>query len=191
MRTVLAIAAIALLSLAIARAPTEAQTTTETGSGTSQQLGSMTFYNGRVTTGTDTTIWSGTSQQLGPFTYHTFRGSDGQLTTGKPIRVTSRVGRRRAAHVFDIRLDTRKNEPVVTHDTTLGQWDLHHGTRVELEIVANWQQGQRFVNRYIEHTALANPHATIHYTRPVSASQRAGTDKAGNETLSFPRAATD
>jgi DNA topoisomerase-6 subunit B len=115
----------------------------------------------------------------------------GQLTTGKPIRVTSRVGRRKAAHVFDIRLDTRKNEPVVAHDTTLAEWDLEHGTRVELEIVANWQQGQRFVNRYVEHTALANPHATLHYTRPVSAAQRAGTDKAGNETLTFPRATTE
>jgi DNA topoisomerase-6 subunit B len=115
----------------------------------------------------------------------------GQLTTGKPIRVTSRVGRRKAAHVFDIRLDTRKNEPVVAHDTTLDEWNLEHGTRVELEIVANWQQGQRFVNRYVEHTALANPHATLHYTRPVSAAQRAGTDQAGNETLTFPRATTE
>jgi DNA topoisomerase VI subunit B len=112
----------------------------------------------------------------------------GQLTTGKPIRVTSRVGRRKAAHVFDIQLDTRKNEPVVRHDELLEEWHQEHGTRVELEIVANWQQGQRFVNRYVEHTALANPHATIRYTRPVGAAQRAGTDRPGNETLVFPRA---
>jgi DNA topoisomerase VI subunit B len=111
----------------------------------------------------------------------------GQLTTGKPIRVTSRVGKRKDAHVFDIQLDTRKNEPVVVHDETLAQWHQEHGTRVELEIVANWQQGQRFVNRYVEHTALANPHATIHYTRPVGAGQRQGTDRPGNETLTFPR----
>jgi DNA topoisomerase-6 subunit B len=115
----------------------------------------------------------------------------GQITTGKPIRVTSRVGKKKAAHVFDIQLDTRKNEPVVTHDEELADWHQDHGTRVELEIVANWQQGQRFVNRYVEHTALANPHATIHYTRPVGASQRQGTDKPGNETLSFPRATTE
>jgi DNA topoisomerase-6 subunit B len=115
----------------------------------------------------------------------------GQLTTGKPIRVTSRVGRSKAAHVFDIQLDTRKNEPVVTHDATLAQWHLEHGTRVELEIVANWQQGQRFVNRYVEHTALANPHATIHYVRPVAASQRPNADRPGNETLTFPRAAEE
>jgi DNA topoisomerase-6 subunit B len=115
----------------------------------------------------------------------------GQLTTGKPIRVTSRIGKNKAAHVFDIQLDTRKNEPVVTHDEMLAQWHQDHGTRVELEIVANWQQGQRFVNRYVEHTALANPHATIHYTRPVGSAQRAGTDKPGNETLTFPRATTE
>jgi DNA topoisomerase-6 subunit B len=112
----------------------------------------------------------------------------GQLTTGKPIRVTSRVGKRKDAHAFDIQLDTRKNEPVVTHDEALAEWHQEHGTRVELEIVANWQQGQRFVNRYIEHTALANPHATIHYTRPVGAAQRENSDRPGNETLSFPRA---
>src|SRR5262249_19027734 len=88
----------------------------------------------------------------------------GQLTTGKPIRVKSRVGKKRAPHVFDIQPDPRKNEPVVTHDETLEDWTQEHGTRVELEIVANWQQGQRFVNRYVEHTALANPHATLHYT---------------------------
>jgi len=111
----------------------------------------------------------------------------GQLTTGKPIRVTSRVGKRKAAHVFDIQLDTRKNEPVVTHDETLAEWHQEHGTRVELEIVANWQQGQRFVNRYVEHTALSNPHATIHYTRPVGAAQREGQSQPGNETLTFPR----
>ena len=115
----------------------------------------------------------------------------GQLTTGKPIRVTSRVGKRKDAHVFDIQLDTRKNEPVVTHDEELSEWHQEHGTRVELEIVANWQQGQRFVNRYVEHSALANPHATIHYTRPVGAAQRSGTDRPGNETLTFPRATTE
>jgi DNA topoisomerase-6 subunit B len=115
----------------------------------------------------------------------------GQLTTGKPIRVTSRVGKGKATHVFDIQIDTRKNEPVVTHDETLGQWHQEHGTRVELEIVANWQQGQRFVNRYVEHTALANPHATIHYTRPVGAAQRTSADRPGNETLTFPRATSE
>ncbi|MFO0582070.1 MAG: DNA topoisomerase VI subunit B [Anaeromyxobacter sp.] len=100
----------------------------------------------------------------------------GQLTTGQPIRVVSRTGKGKPAHSFDIQIDTRKNNPVVTRDETLDDWHQEHGTRVELEIVANWQQGQRFVNRYVEHTALANPHATVHYVRPRQ------------EKLSFPRA---
>jgi DNA topoisomerase-6 subunit B len=100
----------------------------------------------------------------------------GQLTTGQPIRVTSRVGKAKPAHYFEIQIDTRKNNPVVTEDREVPDWHQEHGTKVELEIVANWQQGQRFVNRYVEHTALSNPHSTFHYVRPRQ------------ERLSFPRA---
>ncbi|HEX9052981.1 MAG TPA: DNA topoisomerase VI subunit B, partial [Anaeromyxobacter sp.] len=100
----------------------------------------------------------------------------GQLTTGQPIRVTSRIGKAKPAHDFEIQIDTRKNNPVVTKDDELEGWPPEHGTRVELEIVANWQQGQRFVNRYVEHTALSNPHCTLHYLRPRQA------------PLTFPRA---
>ncbi|BDG10816.1 DNA topoisomerase VI subunit B [Anaeromyxobacter paludicola] len=100
----------------------------------------------------------------------------GQLTTGQPIAVTSRTGKGKPTHYFEIQIDTRKNNPVVTRDDKLAEWHQEHGTRVELEIVANWQQGQRFVNRYVEHTALANPHATVHYVRPKQ------------QRLSFPRA---
>ncbi len=100
----------------------------------------------------------------------------GQLTTGQPIRVTSRIGKGKPAHYFEIQIDTRKNNPVVTKDDELDAWHQEHGTRVELEIVANWQAGQRFVNRYVEHTALSNPHCTLHYLRPRQ------------EKLTFPRA---
>ncbi len=99
-----------------------------------------------------------------------------QLTTGSPIRVTTRTGKGRPAHFFEIKIDTRKNDPVVSEDRELPEWHLDHGTRVELEIVANWQQGQRFVNRYVEHTALANPHGSFRYLRPRQ------------EALAFPRA---
>ncbi len=100
----------------------------------------------------------------------------GQLTTGQPIRVTSRTGKGKPAHYFEIQIDTRKNNPVVTKDEQLDDWHQEHGTRVELEIVANWQAGQRFVNRYAEHTALSNPHCTLRYVRPRQ------------EPLLFPRA---
>ncbi|HET9552336.1 MAG TPA: DNA topoisomerase VI subunit B [Anaeromyxobacteraceae bacterium] len=100
----------------------------------------------------------------------------GQLTTGQPIRVTSRTGKGKPAHYFEIQIDTRKNNPVVTEDREVADWHQEHGTRIELEIVANWQAGQRFVSRYVEHTALSNPHACVHYLRPRQ------------EKISFPRA---
>jgi len=103
----------------------------------------------------------------------------GQLTTGQPIRVVSRTGKGKPTHSFDIQIDTRKNSPVVTRDEALDDWHQEHGTRVELEIVANWQAGQKFVNRYVEHTALANPHCTVHYVRPKQS------------RLSFPRATSE
>ena len=54
-----------------------------------------------------------------------------------------------------------------------------------------WMGPSVFVNRYVEHTALANPHATIHYTRPVGAAQRTSASGPGNETLSFLRGGLD
>lgn len=100
----------------------------------------------------------------------------GQLTTGRPIRVTSRTAKSRPAQLLEVQIDTRKNNPVVTGERELADWYQEHGTRIELEIVGNWQAGQRFVNRYVEHSALSNPHCTFHYQRPRA------------ERITFPRA---
>jgi DNA topoisomerase-6 subunit B len=114
----------------------------------------------------------------------------GQLTTGKAARVLSRTEPKKPAHEFLIRIDTRKNAPDfedretkwqrpanaalaaaaphtpgVTPDRSL-LVDKEHGTRVEIEMTANFVNGQRSVLRYLEQTALANPHATVRYLRP-------------------------
>lgn len=93
----------------------------------------------------------------------------GQLTTGKAIHVVSRVGKNRPAHDFEIQIDTRKNAPVVHRDQELADWHREHGTRVSVELVADYLRGQRFLTRYVEQTALANPHARIEYRRPKTA----------------------
>lgn len=108
----------------------------------------------------------------------------GQLTTGKPARVLSRTGPRSQAHRFDIHIDTRTNNPAFDDqeiEWTRPPWPLppgaattttapkKHGTRVEIEMTANYVNGQRSVLRYLEQTALANPHATIRYLRPRQA----------------------
>ncbi len=100
----------------------------------------------------------------------------GQLTTGKPIVVTSKTGKGRPAHHFEIRIDTRKNAPVVEVDKQL-ELEKDHGTRVEIEMEADYRNGKRWLGRYLEQTSLANPHCKLEYRRP------------DGEPLSFPRAA--
>jgi DNA topoisomerase-6 subunit B len=92
-------------------------------------------------------------------------GMYGQLTTGKPITVTSRPGPGKPAHKFDIQIDTRANRPVVIADNEV-EWTPKHGTRVELEIEATYKKGRHSVDGYVEQTAIANPHARITYVAP-------------------------
>jgi DNA topoisomerase-6 subunit B len=92
-------------------------------------------------------------------------GMYGQLTTGRPVSIISRTGKRSPAHQFQLVIDTKKNAPVIQKDTTI-EWDRAHGTRVEIELEAVYKKGRRSVDAYIEQTALANPHAEIRFVTP-------------------------
>jgi DNA topoisomerase-6 subunit B len=100
----------------------------------------------------------------------------GQLTTGKPITVVSKTGKGRPAHLFEIQIDTRKNMPVVVRDEER-EFPHDHGTRVEIEMEADYRNGKRWLARYLEQTALANPHCKLTYKRPDEGD------------IAFPRAA--
>jgi DNA topoisomerase-6 subunit B len=45
---------------------------------------------------------------------------------------------------------------------------LHSGTRVTIELEGRYQRGRGSVDDYLEQTAIANPHVTIHYIDPES-----------------------
>jgi DNA topoisomerase VI subunit B len=92
-------------------------------------------------------------------------GMYAQLTTGKPVRIISRTGKKKPAQFFEIQIDTAKNEPKVLTDREV-EWDRDHGTRVEMELAGTYKKGRRSVDDYIMQSALANPHATVHYTPP-------------------------
>ncbi|MCK5407291.1 MAG: DNA topoisomerase VI subunit B, partial [Candidatus Krumholzibacteria bacterium] len=88
-----------------------------------------------------------------------------QLTTGKPVKVTTRTGPRTEAHVYDLQIDTKNNKPIIL-DEGIIEWDRKHGTRIEMEIEAAYKKGRRSVDEYIHQVALANPHAEITYQPP-------------------------
>jgi DNA topoisomerase-6 subunit B len=92
-------------------------------------------------------------------------GMYGQLTTGNPVRIRSRTGRRSIPHYFEVRLDTAKNKPEFTEAAV--DWDdKAHGTRVEIDLEGEYRRGQRSVEEFLKLVAVANPHVRIVYKNP-------------------------
>ncbi len=93
-------------------------------------------------------------------------GMYGLLTTGKSVRITSRTSPKKEAHHFEIQMDTAKNKAdVIKEETVEVPWE--QGTEVSIELVATYTKGRQSVDEYIEQTAIANPHALIHYVSPL------------------------
>ena len=92
-------------------------------------------------------------------------GMYGQLTTGKPIVTESRISRRKPAHHYELVIDTLRNQPVIKKDREV-DWDVPHGTRVEIELEAIYKRGRHGVETYLRQTALANPHVELRFMAP-------------------------
>ena len=112
-------------------------------------------------------------------------GMYGLLTTGKPVKIMSKVSVRKPAHYYEIQIDTKRNVPEIVNNRGDGvdirpgekglkeiekhgiEWiESDHGTRVTIELEARYQRGRGSVDEYLEQTAIANPHVTIHYIDP-------------------------
>ena len=93
-------------------------------------------------------------------------GMYGMLTTGKSVRITSRTSPKKPAHHFRIQIDTTKNRPDIIKDEEV-EVDWQRGTEVTIELIASYAKGKQSVDEYIEQTAIANPHALLHYTSPT------------------------
>lgn len=112
-------------------------------------------------------------------------GMYGLLTTGKPVAIMSKTGPDNPVHYYEIQIDTKRNVPQILNGKGEGvdippgeagvrwmqrhgiRWiDVPHGTRVKIELEARYQRGRGSVDEYLEMTALANPHVTLHYRDP-------------------------
>jgi DNA topoisomerase-6 subunit B len=92
-------------------------------------------------------------------------GMYAQLTTGKPVQITSRTGARAAAHYFEVQIDTKKNEPRIFENKKI-DWEHPRGTQVAMEIDGRYQKGRASVDEYLEQVAIANPHVQLVYRTP-------------------------
>jgi DNA topoisomerase-6 subunit B len=93
-------------------------------------------------------------------------GMYGQLTTGRPMRIVSRIeGEKRATEML-VSIDASKNRPDI-HRKRKVAWRRRHGTRVEVEIEGHYMHGQHSVEMYLKQTAIANPHVTLRLIDPA------------------------
>jgi DNA topoisomerase-6 subunit B len=107
-------------------------------------------------------------------------GMYGLMTTGKPVVIISKTGKKKPAHEVELKMDTSKNRPEVVSDTEHPEDDKlfedGHGTQVSIELEGKYQKGRQSIDEYLEQTAIANPHAKLTYVTP------------SNETIEYPRA---
>jgi len=112
-------------------------------------------------------------------------GMYGLLTTGKPVKIMSKVSIRKPAHYYEIQIDTKRNRPEIINGRGDGveipagqkaiaaiekhgiEWiESDHGTRVTIELEGRYHRGRGSIDEYLEQTAIANPHVTLHYLDP-------------------------
>lgn len=93
-------------------------------------------------------------------------GMYGQLTTGHPVKVTSKISSRAQAQYVELLMDTHKNKPEIVKDQELDWGVKEHGTRIEIEMEAKYTKGKQSVDDYLMQTAVANPHVKFTYITP-------------------------
>lgn len=158
-------------------------------------------------------------------------GMYGMLTTGKPVKIVSKLSPKKPIHYYEIQIDTKRNHPEILNGKGEGEdivipakeephaflqkkgidWhfrypvvappkpqipedepfvldasgksvqsapapqvdesgpEVNSGTRVTIELEAKFHRGRGSVEEYLEQTAIANPHVTLHYKDPDGA----------------------
>lgn len=91
-------------------------------------------------------------------------GMYGQLTTGQPVKVRSKAGRRAIPMQYTIRIDTAKNRPEAKDEPI--EWDKQHGTEVSIPMEGEYRRGQRSIQEFLKLMAVSNPHVNLTFTEP-------------------------
>jgi DNA topoisomerase VI subunit B len=104
-------------------------------------------------------------------------GMYGQLTTGAPVRVRSKPGKKSQAMAFEIRIDTARNRPDFSEKAI--EWEKDHGTEVSIDMEGEYRRGQKSVEEFLKLMAVSNPHVHLVFKDPdgnVIEYQRATTE---------------
>jgi DNA topoisomerase-6 subunit B len=90
----------------------------------------------------------------------------GQITTGKPARIRSKISDEDVAYECELILDTKKNRPQTMKEDFVIWEGKEHGTRLEVNLKGKYVGGKQSIYEYLKGVAIVNPHAKITFTPP-------------------------
>ncbi|MEM1921649.1 MAG: DNA topoisomerase VI subunit B, partial [Desulfurococcaceae archaeon] len=89
-----------------------------------------------------------------------------QMTTGRPVEVTTSKPGLKFIYHFKLRINVNKNEPEVIERSTIRKNVDWNGTIVSLTIHGDWSRAKSKILEYIEKTAVVTPYASITLVTP-------------------------
>ncbi len=94
-------------------------------------------------------------------------GMYGQMTTGKPVKVISKMPKKDKAWFCELTIDTKTNKPDVIQEKEIN-WPekSESGTSVEITLEGRYLRGRQSIDEFILLNTLSNPHATFRFIDP-------------------------
>lgn len=94
-------------------------------------------------------------------------GMYGQMTTGIPIKVISKLPKKDQAEQVELKIDTKTNKPLVLSEKSV-KWAYpsESGTSVCITLEGRYQRGRQSIDEFILQNTLSNPHASLRFKDP-------------------------
>ena len=88
----------------------------------------------------------------------------GQITTHKPVTITSSTGG--DIHEYEMMIDIEHNRPIILRHRVIGNKKGWRGTVVELQMEGDYSRIKSRLLDYLKQTAMVNPYAEITFVDP-------------------------
>jgi len=94
-------------------------------------------------------------------------GMYGQMTTGIPVKIYSKLPKKDKATYVQLKIDTKTNKPTVLEEKEV-KWEFksESGTSVALTLEGRYHKGRQSIEEFIIQNTLSNPHAQFTFVGP-------------------------
>lgn len=96
----------------------------------------------------------------------------GQITTQRPIEITTGRSGEQSKHKIVMRLDIENNEPILIHEEQQPKSPREHGTIIEFYLQGDWFRSKRRITEYFLQTSMIVPYASMRFDNPDGESLR-------------------